>query len=125
VTRDAVQFRGDDANVLRAGRDLEFCGPFHCPDKGVSVGERGEVIDAAGVGQKLGVGPVLAHLLMHPMDVTANRFGPDNVLAIHGHLYPQDTVGGRVLRPMFRTKVSLVEPGEEMASLTITRRNPS
>ncbi len=80
------------------GGTCELRGPFHGSDEGVGVGHRRQVIDAAGVGQELRVGAVLAHLLLHPVDVAADRFGADDVFAVHRHLDAQHAVGGRMLR---------------------------
>ena len=69
--------------------------PLHRADEGVGVVHRREVVDAARVGEKLRPGPVLAHLLVHPVDVADDRLGPGDPLAVHRHQDPQDAVGGR------------------------------
>ena len=98
VAGDAVQFGGDDADILRARRHLELRGAFHGPHEAVGVGHRRQVINAAGVGEELRVGAVLAHLFLHPVDVAAHRFGADDVFAVHRHLDAQHAVGGGMLR---------------------------
>jgi len=104
VARDPVQFGSDDPDVLGPGRDLQLQATFHRTHKRVSVGHRGEIIDAAGVGQELSVRPVLPHLFLHPVDVAANRFRTQDVLAIHHHLQAQYAVSGRMLRPHIQHK---------------------
>ena len=68
-------------------------------DKGVVIVQRREVVDAAGVGEKLGPRTIFPHFLMHPVDVADDGFSPDDVFAVHRHLDPQDPVSGRMLRP--------------------------
>ena len=98
VAGDAVELGGDDADVLGAGRHLDLGGALDGTHKGVGVVHGREVIDAAGVGQELGVRAVLAHLLVHPVDVADDGLGALDPLAVHGHQHAEDAVRGRVLR---------------------------
>ena len=101
---DAVQLGGDDADILRPRRHLQLRRPLDRPDKRVRVGHRRQIINAAGIGQELRVSAVLAHLLLHPVDVAADRFGADDILAVHRHLDAQHAVCRRMLRPEVEDK---------------------
>ena len=98
VTGDAVQFAGDHADIFRPLRHDQPGQTFDRADIAMVVEERGHVIHAAGVGEKLRIRAVLAHLLVHAVPVANYGLRIHDILAVHGQLDPQHAMRGGVLR---------------------------
>ena len=99
-----ARFQFRNTNVFGAGRYLDFGGPFHRTHERVRVVHRRKVIDAAGVWEELRPRAVLAHLLVHPVNVADHGLGLGDPLAVHRHQDAQNAMRGRVLGPQVEHK---------------------
>ena len=57
-----------------------------------------------GIGHKLRIGTSFGQFLMHAVNIAQDRLCLDDILAVHGHFYSQDAVGGRMLWPYIEDK---------------------
>lgn len=96
---DAVEFRHDHADELRAARHLEPCELLDGACKAEIVVHRRDVVEPVRIGEPLHVGARLQEFLDAAMQVTEHRLGLYDAFAVERELHLQDAVRRRVLRP--------------------------
>ena len=107
---DAVEFNGDDPDVLGPLRHLDLAQAFHRANKGPVPGEWVKVVDPAHVRHVLKTRFHLGHLFVHTMEIADHRLGPENVFAVKLKHYPEHPVCGRMLRPHVQNQGVLAGP---------------
>ncbi len=63
-----------------------------------------KVINTAHIRQVLNIRLYLAHFLMHPVNVSQDRFSPANIFTVQFHNYPKHAVSRRMLRPQIQNQ---------------------
>ena len=98
VGRDAREFAADYANELAARRQLFVNAEqlLHREGVGDVVSEWGQIIQAVGVRNELGIGHVLGDFFIAAMEVTHIRHSPGDDLSIQLQQDPQHAVRGRM-----------------------------
>ena len=96
---DAIEFRHDDANVLRARRCLNPCKLLHGKRIAKIVVHGGNVVQTIRVGQPLRIRPIFEQLFDTAMEVAHDRRCLDDALAVEFELHLQHAVRRGVLRP--------------------------
>jgi hypothetical protein len=117
---DPVHLRCDDPEVFGPLRDLHAAELLHSPHVSPVPCQGVQVVHPAHVGQVLGKGLHLAHLLVHAVDVPQNRIGPEDVLAVQFQHDPEHAVGGRVLRAHVEDQGVLGRPGLQRTGIKIS-----
>ncbi len=110
---DALHLVEDDADVLRALRNLEAEQLLDHEDVRVVVRRGRDVVEAVRVRDHHRVGLGLEQLLGAAVEVPDVRPRRDDALAVHLEDDAQDAVGGRVLRP--EVELHLAEPEHRVA----------
>ena len=97
MARDSVQFTGDGSYKLCPWRDFDAAEFFNRRHMGKVEKKRTRIVHPRGIGKKLEVSPVFGHLFVHPVEITDDRFGADDIFAVHFDHDPEDAVRAWVL----------------------------